>query len=340
MPKLLNISGHDKHEFTPPVEYLELILPSGVEIEYHARLSDYTTFQLGGKCKAVVTCRTPGHLENVIKQFIEKGDAFILIGRGSNLLVSDYGLDCFVIRYISDTPEIERRGDDLIVPGCTLLDALSEFAADNGLEGIGYATGIPGTVGGAVAGNAGAFGRQTGDIIKSAVLLTVSGAKKEVNAGYFCFNYRDSILKRNGDIVLSARIGLKAGDKKELQKQRAEILNIRKNKHPDWKIDPCAGSFFRNIEPSADPLSSATKKRLPAAWFLEHCGAKGLKYGGASVFKGHANIIIKSGDCCSLDVVNLSQKMSEKVKKKFNIDLIREVLLVGKFDGKKSTAIV
>lgn len=291
-------------------------------------LSEYTTFRLGGPCRALIPCQNPAQVENAVKRLSQNNLPFILIGGGSNMVVSDEGVDCFVIRYLTQSPLIEQEGYDLIVSGSTVLDHLALFAAQNGLEGLNYTTGIPGTVGGAVAGNAGAFGKQVGDVLKSVVLLTRDGHKKKATPKNLNFKYRDSILKKTEDILLSARFSLKPGDSKSLLKEREGILNIRREKHPNLITHPCAGSFFRNIEPT-----SKAGKRQAAGWFLDEAGGRKLFHGGARIFEKHANIIIKSDGCRAQDVFELSRKMANLVKQNFNLELIREVRFVGKFEG-------
>lgn len=298
------------------------------EIFPKALLSEYTTFQLGGPCRALILCQNPFQLENAIQKFVKENLPFILIGGGSNLVVSDEGVDCFVIRYLSDVPLIERDGNRLIVSGSTLLDHLALFCAQNSLGGLNYATGIPGTVGGAVVGNAGAFGKQIGDVTKEVITFTKKGEKRELKLQDLKFRYRDSILRKTGDIVSSVKFILKSADKKVLLKERQEILQIRREKHPNLKIYPCAGSFFKNIEPT-----SQAEKRQAAGWFLEQAGGKNLFHGGARIFEKHANIIVKEEGCKAQDVYELSLKMARLVKEHFNLDLVREVRFVGKFSG-------
>jgi len=295
------------------------------DIQYKAALSDFTTFHLGGNCPALLTCRTPQQLEHVVQICIQENLKFILIGGGSNLVVSDEGIDCYVIRYVSETPTIERQGDDLIVSASTLLDDLVKYAVENSLEGLNCASGIPGTVGGAIVGNAGAFGQQVGDVINTVCTLDKMGKEKELSVQNLGFTYRNSILKQTGDIVLSARFSLKPGDQAALQKRRDEILALRREKHPSG---PCAGSFFRNIEPT-----SKAEKRQAAGWFLDQVEAKKLTSGGAKICEKHANIIVKSQDCRAQDVFELSKQMARLVKDKFDLDLVREVRFVGKFKG-------
>ncbi len=300
-----------------------------IDLQPQALLSDHTTFRLGGPCPQLIHCENPQQLESVIKKLVKDKTKFILIGGGSNLVVSDAGVDCTVVRYVSETPLIERDGDDLVVSGSTALDDFALFAVDSGLEGLICTTGIPGTVGGAIVGNAGAFGKQVGDVLKSVTLITREGEKKTVSPQDLGFTYRNSKLKETGDIVVEARFGLKKGDRSTLAQKRAQILAIRHEKHPDLKIYPCAGSFFRNVEPT-----SKAEKRQAAGWFLEQAGGKALRVGGASIFEKHANIIVKGKDCRAQEVYELHLIMKKIVKEKFGLDLVREVRFVGNFAGK------
>ena len=299
-----------------------------IAVVVQASLSDYTTFRLGGTCPVLLSCQTPDQLEQAIKHCNDANIQYILIGGGSNLVVSDQGTDRYVIRFVSPKPLIERREDDLIVSASTSLDALAKYAAENGLAGLGCTTGIPGTVGGAIVGNAGAFGRQIGDVVKWVRVIDSQGVKKEFLRADLGFTYRNSILKTTGDIVVSARLSLKPGDRTSLLNEREQILKTRSEKHPDLSVDPCAGSFFRNIEPTSD-----AGKRQAAGWFLDQAGGKDLACGGAKIYPKHANIIVKSENCRAQDVYELSEQMKQLAKDKFDLDLVREVRFVGKFDG-------
>lgn len=301
---------------------------SHVVIRHPASLSDFTTFRLGGDCPALLTCQTPDQLQRTFRFCIREKIRFILIGSGSNLLVSDHGIDRYVIRYVSEEPLIERDGNDLVVSGSTSLDTLVQYAAEHGLKGLNSMSGIPGTVGGAVVGNAGAFGEQVGDVVKTVIALGQNGDPKQLDASELRFSYRHSMFKETGDAVVSVRVALEPGDERSLYEERDGILAVRRVKHPDLSVYPCAGSFFRNIEPT-----SKAGKREAAGWFLEQAGAMALHCGGARVFDHHANIIFKSQGCRAQDVFDLSNRMAQAVKAKFNLDLIREVRFVGKFDG-------
>ena len=230
-------------------EELPFLNDLGVKIISDAILCDCTTFKVGGPCRALIECTTPQQLESVIKKLAERKMDFIVIGSGSNLLVSDAGIDIIVIKYVSWTPIIERARCEVTISASSLLDDLARFAVDNSLCGINFASWIPGTVGGAICGNAGAFGKQISESLKSVVIIEKCGNKREIDAKSLDFSYRHSSLKNSGDIVLEARFEFTISDSAELLKERQEILKSRKENQPDVENLPCAGSFFRNIEP-------------------------------------------------------------------------------------------
>ncbi len=295
----------------------------------NAPLSAYTTFQLGGPCNSLIECATPDELIQTVQKLKKENTPFLLIGGGSNIVVSDHGLNTNIIRYLSPTPLIERNGNDITVSASTILDDLALFCVDEGLEGLNYTTGIPGTVGGAVVGNAGAWGKQVGDVLKSALVLDEQCKIKTVGPDYFAFSYRHSRLKETNEIIVSITLVVTPGDPVSLAQERAEILKKRSEKHPRLSTHPCAGSFFRNIEPT-----SKAERRQAAGWFLEQAGGKNLKVGGAYIFEKHANIIIKGPNASAQDVHDLHLKMIDVVKEKFGLQLIREVRFAGKFNNR------
>lgn len=292
------------------------------------RLSACTTFRLGGPARALVTCATRRELIRTIHDLGEAGEPFLLIGGGSNLLVADEGVEQTVVRYYSERPQIVREGNHLVVQASTLLDDLAVAAVREGLDGLICCTGIPGTVGGAIAGNAGAFGEQIGDHLLSATLADKDGNEWDVKAEDLEFGYRSSKLQRTEAIVTSVRFHLRPGDRDRLREHRQDILQMRAARHPDWKRIPTAGSFFKNIEPT-----SKAERRQAAGWFLEQAGAKALRVGGARTYEKHANIIVADRGCTARDVYELSLQMAAAVREKFGLTLQREVRLLGEFEG-------
>jgi UDP-N-acetylmuramate dehydrogenase len=178
-------------------------LPDSVQVDLNPRMRNYTTFQLGGSCPAVIDCPNAESLADTAQLLSEQQIPFMVIGQGSNLLVSDEGLDCIVLRYCSeDEPNVEQEGCRIRVSGNTLLDDLAWIAIELGLGDISFCSGIPGTVGGAIAGNAGAFGQQIGDVVEAVRLMNLDGTVELVESEALDFEYRSSALKKSGAIVL------------------------------------------------------------------------------------------------------------------------------------------
>jgi len=296
-------------------------------VSENALLRNYTTFRLGGPCPLLIEGATAGQLPAIIQHLNKAGQPLLVIGQGANLVVSDKGIQQAVIRFCSEKPDIKSSGNRVTVSGDTLLDDLAVYTIENETGDLSYCTGIPGTVGGGIAGNAGAFGRQMGDHLISVELLGLDGNVRTVLHNELEFAYRHSKLKETGEIVLSATFELPKAGKPVMQAERDRIMQFRKDHHPDWHKEPCAGSFFRNIEPT-----SAVERRKAAGYFLQEAGAHLFRVGGARLYEKHANIIVADSGCTAQDVWELSGKMAAAVKGKFGIDLVREVRFLGKFD--------
>lgn len=289
-------------------------------------LSGCTTFQLGGPCPLLIDNPPAGQLPALLKMLNEKQVRFFVIGQGSNLVVSDEGLDCVVIRFCSETPRTDPEGDCVSVSGDTLLEDFSRLAVEQSLGDLTYCTGIPGTVGGGLAGNAGAFGRQISDPLVSAELVALDGSVQTVSRDDLRFSYRHSRLKETGELVLRATFRLPKEKPDLLRAERQRILKFRTEHHPDWKQIPSAGSVFKNVEPT-----SAVERRKAAGHFLEEAGAKQMTEGGARVFEKHANIIIGGPGCTAQNVYDLCDRMQRAVQKTSGIELIPEIRFPGRF---------
>ncbi len=298
-----------------------------VSIISKAKLSNYTTFQLGGYCPFLIDCPDEESLVQTITLLGAQSVEFLVIGQGSNLLVADSGLQQVVVRYCAENAaDVTFEGNLVRVSGHTLVDDLARLTIEKGLGDLSYCSGIPGTVGGAIAGNAGAFGQQMGDAIESVQLLDVDGRRHEVSGAELGFEYRSSILKQTGGVILSALLRLQPKEIRSMKMERERILELRRTKHPDWRTMPCAGSVFRNIEPT-----SAADRRQAAGWFLEEAGVKDFRVGGAYLFEKHANMIVVDSGATARDVFELMEKMIEAVRDRFGFELHREITLLGKF---------
>lgn len=301
----------------------------GVEIEPGVRLADWTTFRLGGPCAALVRCGSPDSLPALIAMLAEQRVRWRLLGGGSNLLVSDAGVPEVVVRLAHDAVDIRAEEGTIEVSAAMPLDALAAECARRGWDGFIFAIGIPGTVGGAIAGNAGAFGEDIGARVRSLSVCDSAGRVFEMSPAECEFRYRHSALADSDRVILRARLEIGRADPAVLLAERERILAVRRAKHPDWRSQPTAGSFFRNIEPT-----SAAERRQAAGWFLEQAGAKAFREGGARVFEKHANIIVADGPGCrAADVHRLALRMAAAVRERFGLELIPEVRRWGRFDS-------
>jgi UDP-N-acetylmuramate dehydrogenase len=300
-----------------------------VKITPHALLKDFTTFRLGGPCLAMIESSKALALTETVRRLRQKNIPFIMMGFGSNTLASDKGVDTVIVRYSSSTPQVKRQDNRIHADVSTLFDDLILFAIKENLEGLTSFSGIPGTIGGAIAGNAGAYGFEISQSIVELTLLKPDNTVITIPKDAIHFSYRDSDLKHNGDIILSAVFELKPGKgAKDMLRSHDNIIANRHTKHGDWRKHPSAGSFFRNVEPT-----SKADRRQAAGFFLEEAGAKALNINGAHCYAEHANIITRDDGATAQSVYELTLKMAEMVKAKFGIELVREVRLLGKFEN-------
>jgi len=296
-------------------------------------LKDYTTLSIGGPAQEIIPANTEEQLINTLQAAIVKNSNFLVIGGGSNLLVSDEGYTGFIIK--NETKGIHTFRNSVIVKsGVSLLD-LIDYANDQGLGGLENLAGIPGTVGGAIYGNAGAYGQTISDhLIQVAVFDTGSQTRKVIKRDDCEFSYRDSAFKRNGQIILETTFDLSPADKEALIKTSAETIKKREVKYPPGI--KCPGSFFKNIIASElapeilarIPEDKIVYGKVPAGTLLEMVGAKGDSLGQIEVAPYHANLFINKGEGTALDFYSLAKKYFDKVYDKFGIKLEPEVQLI------------
>ena len=319
------------HDFSAAA--LRLAEIEGLRIEPDAPLSRYTRFGLGGPASLLVDVAREKSLNCAIARLESDGLPYVIIGGGSNLVVNDAGYAGVVLRYTASCVCLK---DGLVhAEAGADLQALVDFSIDNGLSGIHTMTGIPGWVGGAIYGNAGAYGRSTHENVKSVRFFDGSGIRAFANAD--CgFKYRHSRFKDNKRwIILSSLWELKAGDATALRKQADEILAIRNAKYPpDMK---CAGSIFKNllfaelptsVQSTVDP-KVIREGKVPSAYFLEQVGAKGIRNGDIHVADYHANLIYNAGHGTAKQVREIVNDLKARVRSKFGFDVEEEVQYVG-----------
>ena len=278
-------------------------------------LREHTSLRIGGPADFYVRARTEDDLLGAIKVAREHELPVFILGGGTNLLVSDEGIRGVVLH--NGWNETEVDGTIVTAASGTPLASVAAVAARNGIEGLEWMATVPGSVGGAVHGNAGAFGSETKDALVDATLMDLNGDTWPVQNAELGYAYRTSNLQKTPIVVVSARFRGKPGDRATAVKRIKEIANERIAKQP--LAQPNTGSIFRN--PEGDH----------AGRLIEAAGLKGATEGGAMVSTKHANFIVNVGDAAAMDVWKLMQRCQREVREKFGVELVPEVELVGEW---------
>jgi UDP-N-acetylmuramate dehydrogenase len=303
-----------------------------------APLSRYTRFGIGGPADLYAETESAEAFVAALSAARASGMEIVVIGGGTNLIVSDDGFRGVVLRYRGERL-LESNGRVHADAGAVLQD-LVDFAVARGLVGLETLTGIPGSVGAAVYGNAGAYGHSLSERVVK--VRFYDGQTVRVFSNEECqFQYRESVFKRHKDwIIFSTELRLDPGDAHALRETSDSILKVRNEKFPVTM--KCAGSIFKNLivkELPADaaaqvPASAIREGKVPAAWFLEQVGAKGMVRGDIHVATYHANLIYNAGAGTAADLCALIRELTARVLKRFGVELEEEVQYVG-FPGLK-----
>jgi UDP-N-acetylmuramate dehydrogenase len=281
------------------------------------RLSDFTTWGIGGYT-ASCAVTSEQELAEVLNLLQERSLPWVILGKGSNTLAPSEGWHGVVVLLKGSFTEFSFKGNLVTAGGGAHLPSVSGAACSTDLTGLVFAVGIPGTVGGAVFMNAGAYGSSISDLVEEVGVLHPGGAIEYLTAEECGFAYRTSVFQKNGAVVLGAtlRLSRAAGNSGELRREAREILQLRRRKFP---LDvPNAGSVFRR--PDNGP---------PPGKLIEDCGLKGYRTGGAVVSRVHANFIENAGGATSSDVMHLIEYVTDRVRRNTGIVLRREIRQLG-----------
>jgi len=294
-----------------------LVKLAGRKISFDCPMTKYTTLQVGGRCEGLFNADDLDELRQVIAFLNKESIAYLVVGRGSNLLVKDEGLDALVIILKGSLAAIEQENTEdlnvLVGAGLPLVDLL-KYCRNAGLGGLECFAGIPGTVGGAVVMNAGAFGDEFGNKVRQIHLITPQGDLVTRDRSQLRFSYRYFEIER-GMVAVRARLELHRESEKIIAERIADFLKRRKLNQP--LEYPSAGSVFKN--PPNDY----------AGRLIENAGLKGKKIGGAMISEKHANFIVNIGGAKAKDVLDLLDLAREEVKKQTGIELEPEIRIVG-----------
>jgi UDP-N-acetylmuramate dehydrogenase len=306
---------------------------AGLSITEGAPLSLRTRFGIGGPARYFVEASSEDALAEALRVVQQAGCPHVVIGGGTNLIVSDRGFDGFVLRFTA--AGIEQTGVRLRAAAGGDLQALVDYSVTHGLRGLETMTGIPGTVGGAIYGNAGAYGRAICESVRE-VRVFDGAAVRDLSNADCRFRYRESIFKRNRNwVVLSAELALEPAPAAELASVADEILTVRNRKYPPTM--KCAGSIFKNLilgelaesVRARVPATVVREGKVPSAWFLEQAGAKGLRRGDIHVADYHANLIYNAGAGTAAEVREVIGDLKSRVLDMFGLELEEEVQYIG-----------
>ncbi len=309
-----------------------------LNIQENIILALYTSFKIGGPARYFVETKSATDICEALEFAAEKKLNYFILGGGSNILVSDQGFDGLVIKVKSGNINVNKEKLFIEVEAGLNLATLVKKAAENGLSGLEWAAGIPGTVGGAVRGNARAFGGDMAAVVENVVVLNTKDMQIKTFSNNQCeFNYWGSIFKKDpGLIVVAVKIKMQAGDKEKIIQKNKEIINKRIDAQPQGS--PSAGSFFLNPVVADEKLKKEFEQekgikcidgKIPAGWLIDQIGLRGKKIGGAMISEKHGNFLVNAGGATAEDVIILSSVIKQKIRQKFNIQLESEVKLVG-----------
>jgi len=298
-------------------------------VKANVPLSRFSTFKVGGQAEFLIEVKENDKLIGLLTFLNEQAVDFFVLGGGSNVLLPDGGLKGVVIKIA--TSEVKIEENIIETQAGVPLAMIVALATKNGLSGLEWAMGIPGTIGGAVRGNAGAMGESIADCIQK-VFVWIDGEVKEFDKKDCDFGYRNSFFKQNKNaVVLKAFLALKSGEKGEILAKINGNLASR-SKFPKF---PSAGSFFKNIriekwpgDVDMLPEIFRTRGTVPAGWLIENCGLKGFRIGDAGVSLEHGNFLVNFGSATQNDMLAVVEEVQEKVYNKYGVSLEPEVQIV------------
>ncbi|MBA7633723.1 UDP-N-acetylenolpyruvoylglucosamine reductase [subsurface metagenome] len=284
-----------------------------MKFQKNVLLKNYTTFKIGGPAKYFFVAKSKLSLVKTLQEAKRLDLPFFILAGGSNLLISDKGYQGLVIQVKNQTLKV--KNNKIYAEAGVVFGQLVNFALKNSLTGFEWAAGIPGTLGGAVFGNAGAFNGAMKDVVREVEVFDMKKNKIRKLKNKDCkFGYRSSLFKKNPNlIILACQLQLKAGNKQEIKKEMQEYLDYRDERYPK---EPSAGSIFKN------------PKNISARELIDKSGLKGKRIGGAEISKVHSNFIVNLNGAKSQDVLKLINLVKRTVDKKSGIKLKEEIIFL------------
>jgi UDP-N-acetylmuramate dehydrogenase len=274
------------------------------DLLWNEPMANHTTFRVGGNAEVLIQVADDDQLQKLISYFGKVSQEYFILGKGSNLLVSDLGYDGVILDMSKHFTQVRVEGNQIIAQAGASLPQVAVLAANHGLSGLEFAAGIPGTIGGAVVMNAGAYDGEMKQVVKSVTVLNQSGEEMELDNSTMEFGYRSSIIKNRPFLVKEVVFELCPGDKESIMAKGAEFNRRRTFKRPE--------GYF-------------------AGKLIMDAGLRGYRIGGAQVSEKHCGFVINVGNATAADIYDLMDEVSEKVKEQFGVTLEPEVVRLGRF---------
>lgn len=295
-------------------DLLSFLDQEGIDYKRDELLSKHTSFKLGGPCKLLLLPKTKEEIQKLVKTLYEEKIPYYILGNGSNVLFRDEGFPGVILKLASNYSSYNIQGDTILCDSGMDLSVLARKAALKGLSGLEFASGIPGTLGGGVIMNAGAYDGELKDVVSSVLLLDRRGNFHRKTCEEMEFGYRDSLAQREGLIILEVEMKLTQGDYPEIW-NKIDDFTIRR-----W-----------SKQPLEFPSGGSTFKRPPgyyAGKLIEDAGLKGLRFRGAQVSSKHCGFIVNTGEATSEDVRTLIRIVQRRVKEEFGVELTPELRII------------
>jgi UDP-N-acetylmuramate dehydrogenase len=300
-----------------------------IDCRENAAIGPFLYFKIGGRVSLLIICTSPLQLTACLQKIINEKIPYLVIGGGSNVAFNDGLTRAVVLVYQGSTKKATAARlldcQSLQVDAGVKNQVFLSWCVFHAVGGLEFLSGIPGTVGGAAAVNAGAFGHSMADVLLGADIIDEQGGIRAVDAGYFAFSYRTSCFKFGREVILSLRLKFGSADKAVISRKIKENLDYRLTRHPSYST-PSAGCFFKN------PLLAEGKRS--AGKIIEECGLKNMTVGGLSVAAEHGNFLLNRGSASFEDLLRLESEIKTAVAARTGVELEREVIYVSP-DGEK-----
>lgn len=297
-------------------DYIQTLIPEE-RILFHENMKNYTTFRVGGEAECLILVQREEELAKLIYYLNQIEQDYFILGNGSNLLVGDKGYQGVVLKLDGPMEQVTVEGTRIIAKAGALLSRVAVTAREHGLTGLEFAAGIPGSIGGGVVMNAGAYEGEMKQVVEAVRVMDSAGQVTTLDNDTMEFGYRTSIIRNRPYIVLEVVLGLAPGNREQIAARMEELMQLRKSKQPLGY--PSAGSTFKRPEGHY------------AGKLIMDAGLRGFRIGGAQVSEKHCGFVINAGQATAADIREVIEEVQERVKEKFHVALEPEVVFLGDF---------